>query len=80
MIHKKGKANFYLRVLLWSRRDHVPWDGALSNRPFPLRSERASRLEKYFTCPLPAMDLSQGKVGQGNQGANAHECGRVNTV
>lgn len=36
-----------------------------------------------FTCPLPAMDLSQkewGGGGAGNQDDKAHEHGRANTA
>lgn len=35
MICKKGKANFYLRVLVWSRQDHVPWHRLHSDGPLP---------------------------------------------
>lgn len=38
MFHKKGKANFYLRVIVWSRRDHGPWDRLCSDGPLPLVS------------------------------------------
>ena len=38
MFHKKGKANFYLRVIAWSRGDHVPWDPLCSDGPLPLAS------------------------------------------
>lgn len=38
MFYKKGKANFYLRGLMWSRRDHVPWDRLHSDGPLPLES------------------------------------------
>lgn len=65
MFYKKGKANFYLRVLGWSRRDRVPQDRLRSLEPSPGGGGRAgSGLELGSLCPLPAMDLSVGKVGQ----------------
>lgn len=35
IFYKKGKANFYLRVLVWTRRDCVSWDKLLSDGPLP---------------------------------------------
>lgn len=67
---------------MWSRRDHIPWDGPLSNRPLSSgnRGRAESGLSEDFTCLLPAMGLSQGKGGGQNQDDNAHECDRVKTV
>lgn len=60
MFYKKGKADFYLRVLVWSSRDHVPWERLCSDGPSPWQVEAEPEVgwREVFTCPLPATDLS----------------------
>ena len=36
MFLKKEKANFYLRILVWSKRDRIPWDRRCFDGHLPL--------------------------------------------
>lgn len=77
MFYKKEKANFYLRVLVWSSRDQVPWERLCSDGPSPWQvgAEPEVGWREVFTCPLPATDLSWAP-----KMTTPMEHGRVNTV
>lgn len=51
MFLKKGKANFYLRILVWSKGDHIPWDRQCFDGPPPL-GELARRVRSGLELEL----------------------------
>lgn len=64
MIHKKGKANFYLRLLVRQETTCHSIGCILMDLSLQgVGTEPEVGWSEDFTCPLPAMDLSQRKGG-----------------
>ena len=76
MIHKKGKANFYLRLLVRQETTCHSIGCILMDLSLQgVGTEPEVGWSEDFTCPLPAMDLSQRKGGgeAGNQDDKAQD-------